>query len=152
VLTLEGAEDVSEIKWISDDMSIATVDKYGKIEPQKTGQTTIIATIGGNEYACKLFVEADTKKEISDEKIIELPGWKKSGTASLAITSQPYKMDFTTSREIDTKLLNFRSEDTSIATITHEGMVTPIKVGTVSIVVQYDGKDQDTLLLTITEK
>ncbi len=61
-------------------------------------------------------------------------------------------MDFTTSREIDTKLLNFRSEDTSIATITREGLVTPVKVGKVSIVVSYDGKDQDSLLLTITEK
>ena len=152
VLTLEGAEDVSEITWTSTDNSVATVDKNGKIKPEKVGQTTITATIGDKEYACKVLVESDTETEIADEVIIELPGWKKSGTASLAITAKPYKMDFTTSREIDTKLLNFRSEDTSIATITREGLVTPVKVGKVSIVVSYDGKDQDTLLLTITEK
>lgn len=152
VLTLEGAEDVSEITWTSTDNSVATVDKNGKIKSEKVGQTTITATIGDKEYACKVLVESDTETEIADEVIIELPGWKKSGTASLAITAKPYKLDFTTSREIDTKLLNFRSEDTSIATITREGLVTPVKVGKVSIVVSYDGKDQDSLLLTITEK
>ena len=152
VLTLEGAEDVSEITWTSTDNSVATVDKNGKIKSEKVGQTTITATIGDKEYACKVLVESDTETEIADEVIIELPGWKNSGTASLAITAKPYKMDFTTSREIDTKLLNFRSEDTSIATITREGLVTPVKVGKVSIVVSYDGKDQDSLLLTITEK
>lgn len=152
VLTMEGVEDASKIEWTSTDNSVATVDKNGKIEPKKAGQTTITATIGDKEYACRVLVEPDTETEITDEVIIELPGWKKSGTASLAITAKPYKMDFTTSREIDTKLLNFRSEDTSIATITREGMVTPFKVGKVSIVVSYDGKDQDSLLLTITDK
>ena len=152
VLTLSGAEDAPEISWTSTDNSIATVDKNGKIEPKKVGQTTITATIGDKEYACKVLVEPDTETEIADEVIIELPGWKKSGTASLAITAKSYKMDFTTSREIDTKLLSFRSEDTSIATITREGLVTPVKVGKVSIVVSYDGKDKDSLLLTITEK
>ena len=152
VLTMEGVEDASKIEWTSTDNSVATVDKNGKIEPKKAGQTTITATIGGKEYACRVLVEPDTETEITDEVIIELPGWNKSGTASLAITAKPYKIDFTTTREIDTKLLNFRSEDTSIATITREGMVTPVKVGKVSIVVSYDGKDQDSLLLTITDK
>ena len=150
VLTMEGVEDASEIEWTSADNSVATVDKDGNVNPIKAGQTTIVATIGDKEYACNVSVEEASDTEV-DDVIIELLGFRESGTASLALTAEPCKIDFTTSKEIDLNLINFRSEDTSIATITREGVVTPVKAGKVAIVVSYDGKDKDTLSLTITE-
>lgn len=149
-LKLNGVKELSEIVWSSKDNSVATVDKDGNVNPIKAGQTTIVATIGDKEYACNVSVEEASDTEV-DDVIIELPGFKESGTASLALTAEPCKIDFTTSKEIDLNLINFRSEDTSIATITREGVVTPVKTGKVAIVVSYDGKDKDTLSLTITE-
>ena len=50
---------------------------------------------------------------------------------------------------IDRNLISFTSEDTSVATVTNEGKVTPISKGKTKIIVSYNGKEKDTLLLTV---
>lgn len=51
--------------------------------------------------------------------------------------------------DIDKNLISFKSEDTSIATVTNNGKVTLKSIGNTKIIVSYNGKEKDTLLLTV---
>lgn len=55
------------------------------------------------------------------------------------LTTGPVKKD----------LIKFVSEKPNIATVTPDGIVKPIALGTTNIVVSYNGQEQDTLSLTI---
>lgn len=147
-LTLEGAEDVSEIQWTSDNISVATVTN-GKITAKHAGITNILASIAGQSYTCK--VEVKPKEEVKiEDVIIKIPSYQntKKGELSLsAMTTYTFVPNITGNAVKE--LIQFSSDNPEIASITNSGKVTLKALGTVKITVLYDGKEQDTFMLTI---
>ena len=84
VLTLEGAEDVSEIKWTSDDISVATVTN-GEIASKKAGSVKIIATLYGKEYICDVTVKESLEEDSDNDIIIKIRSWKDSGQGEIPL-------------------------------------------------------------------
>ena len=145
-LTLEGVDDASKITWKSRDNSIATVSN-GKIESKKVGTTQIIATFGEENYICDV-----TVRQSPDNIIIKIKSWQNTGKGEIPLTEMNYWIPTDKPTNVDKNLITYSSENTEIATVTNEGHVTPIAIGTTKIIVSYNGREQDSLLLTIKEK
>lgn len=150
-LILEGVDDASKISWKSTDNSIATVTN-GKIESKKVGTTQIVATFGGKNYICNVTVEQSPDGDSKNEIIIKIKSWENTGTGSIPLTKMDYWIPTDKPVNIDKNLITYSSENTEIATVTNDGHVTPIAIGTTKIIVLYNGIEQDSLLLTIKEK
>lgn len=45
-----------KVRWISKKKSVATVSKKGVVKGKKAGKTTIVASVGGKKYICKVYV------------------------------------------------------------------------------------------------
>lgn len=148
VLTLEGAEDISEITWTSTNNSVATVAN-GKVTAKQVGIAKIIASIAGKSKECKVEVKPTDEPAKTDDVTIKIPGYKDSGTASLELTVSSWNVEILTTGPLKKDLIKFVSEKPNIATVTPDGIVKPIALGTTNIVVSYNGQEQDTLSLTI---
>lgn len=130
------------------------------IEYCKTGIDTVISwfrdddedkpDMSENEKTMTVSEESTPKTTVSNDVKVTLPGYQNSGTARLPLTS-PYRIPYKITGDADSTLIEFRSEDTSIATISDDALITPVSVGNVKIIVSYNGQDQDTLSLTITK-
>jgi len=151
ILTLIGVEDVSEIKWNSTDKSVATVTN-GEIVSKKAGCVKISATLYGKEYVCDVTVKELQDEDSDDDIIIRIKSWNDTGKGEILLTDKNYWVPTDKPSNVDKTLITFSSENTEIATVTDKGHVTPIAIGTTKIIVSYNGKEQDSLLLTIKEK
>lgn len=149
ILTLIGVEDVSEINWNSTDKSVATVTN-GKVTAIQAGTTDILANIAGKSYKCKVKVEPKEEvKEVEDVSII-IPSYQNSKEGVLSLSAMTtYKFVPIIRGNAVQELIQFSSDDTRVATITNSGIVTLKNLGKVKITVSYNGKEQDTFMLTI---
>lgn len=120
LLTLSTGEE--DVVWSSSDESIATVDNYGVVTGISGGIVSITATVGEKTY--KVLVSVDAKKS---DPIITLSG---NQTIFVEETTQLkaniYNMDSEPS-------ILWESNDTNIATVDSNGLVTGINVGMVTI-------------------
>lgn len=149
VMTMEGVEDVSEIEWTSDDSSVAIVSN-GEVTAIQAGTTNILASIAGKSYKCKVKVEPKEEvKEVEDVRII-IPSYQnsKKGEFSLSAMTTYTFVPRITGNAVK-ELIQFSSDNPEVATITNSGKVTLKALGTVKITVSYNGKEQDTFMLTI---
>ncbi len=139
--TITNGTDGAKATWSTSDASIATVSADGLVTGVKAGKVTITAAYGGaadtieltiKEAAPVLSVEiaAPASTEIEVGKTLQL-------TATVANGPTDAKATWTTS-------------DAAIATVSAEGLVTGIKVGTVTITAAYGGVS-DSIALTIKE-
>ncbi len=149
VLTMEGVEDASEIEWTSDDSSVATVSN-GEVSAIQVGTTNILASIAGKSYKCKVKVEPkEEDKEVEDVRII-IPSYQNSKKGELSLSSMTtYTFVPRITGNAVKELIQFSSENPEVATITNSGKVTLKALGIVKITVSYNGKEQDTFMLTI---
>lgn len=149
VLTMEGVEDASEIEWTSDDSSVATVSN-GEVTAIQAGTTNILASIAGKSYKCKVKVEPKEEvKEVEDVRII-IPSYQNSKKGELSLSAMTtYTFVPRITGNAVKELIQFSSDNPEVATITNSGKVTLKALGTVKITVSYNGKEQDTFMLTI---
>ena len=120
------------VSWSSSDPAVATVDG-GKITAVKEGTATITAKAGDKTATCKVTVE---KKVIAVESVeldkteLELT---EGGSATLVATVKP---DNATD-----KTVTWSSSNTSVATVSSNGVVVGKKAGTATITAMtYNGK------------
>ena len=149
VLTIEGVEDASEIEWTSDDSSVATVSN-GEVTAIQAGTTNILASIAGKSYKCKVKVEPKEEvKEVEDVRII-IPSYQNSKKGELSLSAMTtYTFVPRITGNAVKELIQFSSDNPEVATINNSGKVTLKALGTVKITVSYNGKEQDTFMLTI---
>lgn len=117
-----------KITWTTSDKKVATVSGKGVVKGIKTGDVTITATSESNPnvketWELQVMAKAGTKIEITGEKKINLAGEKKK-TVQLKATVLPDKAAQT---------VEWKSSDTSVATVSKTGKVTARKTGTVKI-------------------
>ena len=120
------ASDNQTLKWSSNHTDIASVDENtGVITAHKVGDAIITATAtDGSEISASTTIHVTPLKvsNIDIEKEIKL---LRTTTATLAATITP--------ELADDKTLSWASEDESIATVTQEGVVKGVNVGTTNI-------------------
>lgn len=106
-----------------------------------------------NVEICKQDVDVEqiqqTDDVSEDDIIIKIESYKNTGEGQISIKDKNYCVSLSKPDGIDRNLISFTSEDTSVATVTNEGKVTPISKGKTKIIVSYNGKEKDTLLLTV---
>ena len=120
------ASDNQNLKWSSNHTDIASVDENtGVIIAHKVGDAIITATAtDGSEISASTTIHVTPLKvsNIDIEKEIKL---LRTTSATLAATITP--------ELADDKTLSWASEDESIATVTQEGVVKGVNVGTTNI-------------------
>lgn len=90
-----------------------------------------------------------TNKTPEDDIIIKIKSYKSTGKGIISIKEKSFPLELEKPNDIDKNLISFKSEDTSIATVTNNGKVTLKSIGNTKIIVSYNGKEKDTLLLTV---
>ncbi len=139
--TLEPATARSEIEWKSSSKSRATVDANGVVTPIKEGTVTITAeTHNGKKDTVKVKIVDPFKPE----KIV----LDQSGTIELPI-NQTLALSFTLEPATARSEIEWKSSSKSRATVDENGVITPIKEGTVTITAETHNGKKDTVKVKI---
>lgn len=114
-----------DVKWSSSNKSVATVDSSGKVTALKAGTATITCTSTDNtsvKATCKITVKVKaTGVKLSKTEASVFQGAK----VTLKATVQP--------SDATNKNVTWKSSNKAIATVDSKGVVTGVKVGTVTI-------------------
>ena len=140
-----------KIKWSSDKPKIASVSDSGQVKGLAEGTAVItVSTEDGNKTAtCKVTV-LKAAKPPAEDKIIKLTGISiKSKTSLYVGDKETLKVTYTPSNASDKKV-TWLSSDPKIATVSDNGEVTGVAIGTTSLVVlSNDGKYQKSCVVTV---
>ena len=133
------------ITWKSDNTSVATVDAKGKITAKGEGKATITATTkdGNHKATCTVTVNRIkvTGVTVSASTATMYVGDTKTITATVAPNNATNKN------------ITWKSDDTSVATVTSAGKITGVKAGTAKVTVTTeDGNYSKTVTVTVKEK
>jgi uncharacterized protein YjdB len=115
----------SAITWKSSKKSVATVSKDGKVVGVKPGTTEITASTDGGEAVCKVTVKT--------------PTIKLNKTTATVYRLQKVRLEATVSSHTKP---TFKSNKSSVATVTSLGIVTAVGHGTATITVKADGVEK----------
>ena len=119
----------NSVTWKSTDTSIATVSSSGMVTGKAEGSTSItVTTDNGKSASCKVFVES---KPIDPTKIT-LP------TSCNIEVGYSTKIRYTLEPGNATTTITWKSSDTSIATVSSDGIVKGIKQGSAKITATTD--------------
>ena len=139
---VDGARDqntdvTAYAEWSSSDESVATVSK-GVVTGVSKGKATITATYNGYRvtYSVTVTDVITYKLYLSSSSLSVATGKNNKFTALLGTYTNGKQTGAT---EISSKC-TWTSSDESIATVSNIGLVTGVKVGTVTITAQYEGE------------
>ncbi len=118
-LQLKNSE-VDSVNWYSSNIKVATVDDNGLVQAVGGGDCNIIASYNGNKYTCSVKV---TALELSDTSISLVI---RRGTKQLSVNNKDLK-----------KLVTWTSNDSYVASINSNGVVTPHNIGTTTVTCTY---------------
>ncbi|MBR5336808.1 MAG: leucine-rich repeat protein [Lachnospiraceae bacterium] len=120
------------VTWTSSNTGVATVDSQGNVKGIKAGTSVItVKTVdGGKTATCKITVNATTSKDV------KATGVKLDKTKATVYTGKTVTLKPTVSPTNATnKTVTWKSNNTKIATVSSNGVVTGKKKGTVTITV-----------------
>lgn len=114
---------VDPIQWKSSDIKIATVSDAGLVKAVAPGKVTITATSGKASATCEVTVSPVTAQKIilSKDKV----SINESDTVKIIATVQP--------ENTTDKTITWSSSNEKIATVSKDGIIKAIKVGTATI-------------------
>lgn len=132
------------VLWSSSDPTVATVDDQGKVTAVKTGTATITAKAEEKSASCAVTV---TPKKILVEAVTLEPAQVEIETGSIA-----YLTATITPATAEDKTITWTSSEEGVATVTEEGMVEGVGVGTATITVTtHDGGKTATCAVTVVD-
>ena len=127
--TLTASKNVEgSVAWSSSDPAVATVDG-GKISALKVGSTTITATAGKASATCTVNVTALSAMPnlaVDCNDVIDLQVGGQSREVSVTITYKGEEQDCD---------LEWSSENPQVATVSNDGVITPVGVGSTTVTV-----------------
>lgn len=122
----DNASDKTVI-WNSSDNSIVSVSSTGLVNALKVGSVTVTASCGGKSATCSITVTSKTIPVTGVELSPTALSLTEGGKATLTATVLP--------GNATDKGLTWKSSDSSIASVSSEGVVTAIKEGRATITV-----------------
>lgn len=132
--------DSKELKWVSSDKDIVSVDENGKLTAKGIGTATITVTgANGTKAVCEVTVKAPLE---SIQMNKEADTMNRGDSQKLSVTFNP---DDTT----DSKKLAWTSSDDSVATVSADGIVTAVNPGTATIKAQGVNNTVTTCKITV---
>lgn len=143
-LVPENTTDEVEFTYKSSNDSVATVDKDGTVTALKAGKTVITVTTSDGKYSASYMLDV---QEIPLETIVfqkEITSLEEGQTAQLTVLYNP-------ENTTDTKDIVWNSSDTTVATISADGLITALKAGTTTITAKVGDKTVS-YVLTVTAK
>lgn len=142
-------EDASNksVNWTSSDISVAMVSPDGTVYAVKEGQSTIMATTvdGGFVALCKVTVKAKTV--LAEDLTLS------KTSANLAVSESVQLTASLSPDNVTNKSLRWSSTNTSVASVSENGLVTGISEGTAQIIVTTtDGSNLSAICNVVVEK
>lgn len=141
--TVKPSDTTDSVIWASSDENIAVVDGFGKVTGKNTGLCTIVATTASGKRAAY-----NVNVTLGVEEIY-FNAEKKVGVIGKTFTFTPIVKDRNGVRT-DIKI-TYKSSDSSIATVSSKGVVTPKKAGVITISADA-GDKRATYVLTVYSK
>ena len=138
------------VTWTSSDESVATVSNQGVVTALKTGTSTITATTKDGSYkaTCTVTVKAPEPATIAVTGVtlnLKISTMQVGDSLNLVATVLPTNATI--------KTLKWTSSDTSVATVSEQGIITAVKEGKTTITVStLDGHIKASCELTVTKK
>lgn len=128
------------VTWTSSDKEIATVSSSGRVLAKKEGTVTVTATAGDASASCVITVVKGNGvegAEIQTDATTYFFSLTDGGTAKI---SASYVVSDGETDEVQTgKAFSFESLNEEIATVSDEGVITPVALGTTEILVSCEG-------------
>lgn len=114
-----------DLVWESADSEIASVDSTGLVTPKKAGKTVVSVRTEDNSFRddCAVTVEQAAEDIVLDKSTLSLLAGGKNGEITARLTP-----DGVVHRQI-----NWSSSDESVATVSSNGIVTPLSAGETTI-------------------
>ena len=124
------------IKWTSSSPEVASVSSQGRVIAKTIGETTITATVGDVSDSCKVQVVADNQ-----QATIRL----EQTTLRLSVSRGATQIQGTVTTANGQQTLaeagaTYKSDNTDIATVSANGTVTPVAVGSTLVYVTVGGR------------
>lgn len=124
------------IKWTSSSPEVASVSSQGRVIAKTVGETTITATVGDVSDSCKVQVVADNQ-----QATIRL----EQTTLRLSVSRGATQIQGTVTTANGQQTLaeagaTYKSDNTDIATVSANGTVTPVAVGSTLVYVTVGGR------------
>ncbi len=123
------------VRWSTSDDKIAAVSSSGRVIAKKAGTAIITADADGFKATCEVIVAAAEKNEyyVLTDKTAYLTA---IGTANKkTINAKAYLSDENGETELTGETFKFESLDETIATVSENGEITPVSLGTTEIIV-----------------
>jgi uncharacterized repeat protein (TIGR02543 family) len=118
-----------QVTWSSDNMSVATVDQTGKVTAKLPGTATITANADGVSDTCEITVEKIAVTSVTLNKTDEI--LPVNGSLNLTATVLPENASY--------QEITWDSSNELVATVSQNGQVTAVSVGTATITATADG-------------
>jgi chitinase len=119
VQTLKFSPYIGKVKWTSSNRNIATVSSSGKVTAIEPGTATITAFVNGIKSTSKV-----TVLKLSSKKL------------TLGLTDKKQLKVYGTSEKV-----HWYSNKNSVATVSGDGTITPVKPGKVYIIAEFNGTE-----------
>ena len=126
------------VTWTSSNTGVATVSNNGLVKAVAAGTTTITASSGGKSATCKITVQVPVSSVTLDKTEVEI---FINSTFELKATVLP--------EDASDKTITWTSSNTSIATVTQEGVVNTFAPGTATITASAVGGKSATCKVTV---
>lgn len=124
------------IKWTSSSPEVASVSSQGRVIAKTAGETTITATVGNVSDSCRVQVVADNAQATIKLAQTTL----RLSAASGAMQIQGTVVGVDSQQTLAEAGATYETDNASIATVSADGTVTPMSVGSTLVFVSANGR------------
>lgn len=124
------------IKWTSSSPEVASVSSQGRVIAKTAGETTITATVGNVSDSCRVQVVADNAQETIKLAQTTL----RLSAASGAMQIQGTVVGGDSQQTLAEAGATYETDNASVATVSADGTVTPMSVGSTLVFVSANGR------------
>jgi len=125
------------IRWTSSDPAVASVSSQGRVIAKNVGETVITATVGGESATCKITVVENRNAQTIvafDEPTLRLARGGDAGKISGTVTTPEGQSTLAQAGAV------YESADPMVARVSSDGTVTPVSVGSTTVLVTVAGR------------